>query len=192
MSRPQNSQVTTVNVLPDLGPCGFSGIMLTGLPLWPLRSPPSPGFSLYPRKNGHSELLPHFLPGQAMAPAKTRPKGATLATGRASSKGLQANFSGRREANTEHFTLSTAPQGMEDFLALGEKAPVWAPSWWSPWALVPKPGATPTYAEAGGLNDHGSPIRAGPRNRSFQQPVPSRECWRAHPVMTQLYKMFLQ
>ena len=86
----------------------------------------------------------------------------------------------------------TAPQGMEDFLALGEKAPVWAPSWWSPWALVPKPGATPTYAEAGGLNDHGSPIRAGPRNRSFQQSVPSRECWRAHPVMTQLYKMFLQ
>lgn len=166
--------------------------MLTGLPLWPLRSPPSPWFSFYPRKNRHSELLPHFLPGQAMAPVKTKPKRATSATGRASSKGLQAHFSGRREANTEHFTLSTAPQGMEDFLALGEKAPVWAASWWSPWALVPKPRATPTYAEAGGLDDHGSPIRASPRNWSSQQSVPSRERWRTHPAMTQLCEMFLQ
>ena len=79
-------------------------------------------------------------------------------------------------ANTEHFTLSTAPQGMEDFLALGEKAPVWAPSWWSPWALVPKPGATPTYAEAGGLDDHGSLIRAGPRNQSFQRLLEGTPC----------------
>lgn len=166
--------------------------MLTGLPLWPLRSPPFPGFSLYPRKNGHSELLPQFLPGQAMAPVKTRPKRTTLATGRASSKGLQANFSGRREASTVHFTLSTAPQGMEDFLALGEKAPVWAPSWRSPWALVPKPGATLMYTKAGGLDDHGSLIRVGPRNRSFQQSMPSRGRWGTHPVMTQLCKMFLQ
>lgn len=107
MSLPQNFQVTTVNVLPDLGPRGFSCIMLTGLPLWPLRSPPFPGFSLYPRKNGHSELLPQFLPRQAMAPVKTRPKRATLATGRASSKGSRPT-----SVAEERPVLSTSPSAL--------------------------------------------------------------------------------